>query len=137
MIDQKTAPYGALLMRITLGVMFLAHGAYLKVFVFTMPGTAQFFGSLGLPEFSAYLVVAAETIGGIALVLGYRVRLVALGMLPVLLGALWVHSGNSWVFSAKGGGWEYPLFLIAASVVQALIGNGAHAVGEKTDEQVA
>ncbi len=102
-----------------------------------MPGTAQFFGSLGLPEFSAYLVVAAETIGGILLVLGYRARLVALALIPVLLGAFWVHSGNGWVFSAKGGGWEYPLFLIVASFAVALIGNGAHALGNAGDEQVA
>ena len=39
MIDTKTAPYGALLLRVSLGVMFIAHSLYLKVMVFTIPGT--------------------------------------------------------------------------------------------------
>jgi putative oxidoreductase len=47
---------------------------------------------------------------------------------PVLLGALSVHLGNGWVFSAEGGGWEYPAFLAVASVVQALLGDGAYAL---------
>jgi len=131
MIDTKTAPYGALLLRIALGVMFIAHSLYLKVFVFTVPGTVQFFESLGLPGFTAYLVIGAEIFGGVALILGVYTRLVALALVPVLLGALWVHSGNGWVFSAKGGGWEYPLFLTAAAFVQALLGGGAHRVLEK------
>lgn len=137
MIDQKTAPYGAMLLRVSLGVMFIAHSVYLKFFVFTLAGTAQFFGSLGLPEFSAYVVFAAEAIGGIALIAGFRARLVALALIPVLLGALWVHSGNGWVFSAEGGGWEYPLFLIVASIAQALLGDGAYAVDDRAAGQVA
>ena len=48
MIDTRTAPYAALIMRLTLGTMFVAH-ALLKLFVFTLPGTVQFFESLGLP----------------------------------------------------------------------------------------
>ena len=135
MIDQKTAPYGALVLRVGLGVMFIAHSVYLKFFVFTLAGTAQFFGSLGLPEFSAYLVFAAEAAGGLALVLGFRVRLVSLALLPVLAGAFWVHSGNGWLFSAEGGGWEYPLFLMVASVAQALMGSGAYALAPDIGER--
>jgi putative oxidoreductase len=48
MIDSRTAPYAALLLRVTMGIAFLAH-AGLKVFVFTLPGTAAFFDSVGLP----------------------------------------------------------------------------------------
>jgi len=50
--------------------MFIAHSLYLKVVVFTVPGTVQFFVSLGLPGFSAYAFIAAEVIGGTALALG-------------------------------------------------------------------
>lgn len=128
MIDNKTAPYAALILRVSLGVMFLAHSLYLKVFVFTVAGTVGFFESLGLPGFLAYLTIAAEILGGIALILGVQTRLVALALLPVLLGATWVHAGNGWVFSAEGGGWEYPVFLAVAAVVQGLLGNGAYAL---------
>ena len=128
MIDTKTAPYAALVLRVALGIMFLAHSLYLKVFVFTVAGTVGFFESLGLPGAFAYLTILAEIGGGLALILGFQTRLVAIALLPVLLGATWVHSGNGWVFSAEGGGWEYPVFLILATVVQALLGSGAYAV---------
>ena len=127
-IDNKTAPYAALVLRFALGIMFLAHGAYLKVFVFTLPGTAQFFASLGLPEFTAYLTVIVETVAGIALILGIYARYAAALTIPVLLGATWVHLGNGWLFTAEGGGWEYPVFLTIAAAVQAMLGDGAHAL---------
>jgi len=127
-IDLRTAPYAALLLRLSLGVMFLAHSVYLKFFVFSLPGTAKYFGSLGLPPESAYLVFAAETAGGLALILGFQTRTVAVTLIPVLLGATWAHSGNGWVFSADGGGWEYPLFLAVTAAVQALLGGGAYAL---------
>ena len=128
MIDTRTAPYAALVLRVALGVMFLTHSLYLKVFVFTVPGTVAFFESLGLPGVFAYLTILAEIGGGIALLLGFQTRLVAAALIPVLLGAPWAHSGNGWVFSNQGGGWEYPLFLVVATVVQALLGSGAYAV---------
>lgn len=127
MIDTKTAPLAGLLLRVALGVMFLAH-AWLKVAVFTLPGTVQFFESLGLPGVFAHLTIAAEGLGGIALILGVQTRLVAAGLIPVLLGALWAHAGNGWVFNAQGGGWEYPAFLAAAAAVQVLLGDGALAL---------
>ncbi len=124
----NTAPYGAFLLRVSLGVMYLAHGVVLKYFTFGLDGTAQFFQSIGYPAAFAYLVFAGETLAGIALVIGFQTRLAALAGIPILLGAFLVHAPNGWVFSAQGGGWEYPVFLIAASVVQALIGAGAFAV---------
>jgi putative oxidoreductase len=122
------ADLAAFILRVALGAMFLAHGLLLKVFVFTLPGTAQFFASLGLPGWTAYAVAAAETIGGVMLILGVQVRLVSLALLPILLGAFWVHAGNGWVFTAKGGGWEYPAYLVVLSLAQALLGEGAFAL---------
>ena len=136
MIDQRTAPYAALVMRLALGVMFIAH-AYLKVAVFTIPGTVQFFESLGLPGVVAYVVIAAEFLGGVALVLGWQTRVVALATIPILLGATWTHAGNGWVFSAPNGGWEYPLFLTVAAGVSALLGNGAYALSNATQAKRA
>jgi putative oxidoreductase len=110
---------GATLLRIALGIMFIAHSVVLKYFTFTLAGTAQYFASIGLPSFLAYVVFALEAVGGILLVLDIRTRWVALGLIPVLGGALWVHAGNGWVFNAPNGGWEYPLFLIVISLVVA------------------
>jgi len=131
MIDSRTAPYAALVLRVSLGLMFIAHSLVLKYFAFTLAGTAQFFESLGLPAVLAYATFWAELIGGILLVLGIGSRWVALALVPILVGATWVHFGNGWVFSAPNGGWEYPVFLIAASIVQALLGDGAYALGER------
>jgi putative oxidoreductase len=131
MIDSQTAPYGALVLRVSLGVMFLAHSLYLKLVVFTLPGTVRFFESVGLPAFATHLTILVEAIGGLMLILGVRTRYASLALLPVLLGATWVHWKNGWLFTNAGGGWEYPLFLAAATVAQALVGDGAHAAGAR------
>ncbi|HYC05789.1 MAG TPA: DoxX family protein [Azospirillaceae bacterium] len=110
----------ALLLRLSLGTMYLAH-AGLKLFTFGMAGTSAFFEAQGLPGWSAYAVVAAEAVGGVLLLLGIRAGLTAAALLPVLAGAAWVHLPNGWVFTAPGGGWEYPAFLAAASLVMLLL----------------
>ena len=124
------SPYGALLLRVSLGVMFVAH-SLLKILVFTLPGTVQFFESQGLPGVLAYVVTAAELGAGVLLILGWQARWVALATVPILLGAASVHWPNGWVFSAPGGGWEYPVFLAVAAVAQFLMGNGALAIGSR------
>jgi putative oxidoreductase len=130
MNDSTQAAYGAFVLRITLGVAFIAH-ALLKLLVFTLPGTAQFFGSIGLPPFLGYVVFAAELVGGVLLILGVGSRYVAAALVPIMLGATWAHFGNGWLFSAKDGGWEYPAFWTAATIAQALLGDGAFALGAK------
>ena len=127
MIDSRSAPYAALTLRIALGAMFIAH-ALLKVFVFTLPGTVQFFQSLGLPGALAYLMFAAELVGGVLIVLGLGTRWVAALLIPILLGATWAHASNGSVFTAPNGGGEYPAFLSAAALAQALLGDGAYAL---------
>ena len=128
MIDIRTAPYAALILRVSLGLMLLAHGLLLKVFTFTIPGTVGYFESIGYPGFLAYLVIGGEILGGIALILGVYTRAVALPALPILIGATLQHLGNGWVFTAPKGGWEFPAFWSVALVVQALLGDGAHAL---------
>ncbi len=107
--------------------MWIAH-ALLKLLVFTLPGTAQFFESIGLPGVVAYPVFAAELLGGMAIVAGVYPRQVSLALMPVLLGAAWVHLPNGWVHTSTGGGWEYPAFLAVASLVHWLLGDGAYSV---------
>ena len=127
MIDPRTASLGALLLRLSLGAMFIAHASF-KYFVFTLPGTARFFASVGFPGPLAYVVFAAELIGGAMLVLGVYARWVALAFVPLLLGATTVHWGNGWAFDSKGGGWEFPVFWAVVLVVQSMIGDGALAL---------
>jgi putative oxidoreductase len=119
--------YAALILRISLGTMFVSHGL-LKVFVFTLPGTVGFFQQLGLPGWAAYVVTLAEIGGGVLLLAGIGVRAVSVVLIPVLLGATFVHFGNGWLFSNANGGWEYPAFLTLAAVVQTLLGPGRFAV---------
>jgi|SRR5450756_472139 len=128
MIDSRTAPYAALLLRVSLGVLFLAH-ASLKLFVFTPAGTAKFFGSVGLPPALAYVIMTAEVLGGIALILGIWTRVVAIVLAPVLLGAIFtVHGAAGFFFTNPNGGWEYPAFWAVALIVQALLGDGIYAL---------
>lgn len=128
MNDIRNAQYGATVLRLSLGGMYIAHSLVLKHFTYTLPGTAQFFESLGLPGALAYATFWAELIGGLMLVAGIASRWVALALVPVLAGAAWAHAGNGWVFSAQNGGWEYPVFLIAMSFVLALLGDGRYAL---------
>lgn len=125
--ETNSTDYAAFVLRVTSGVAFLAHG-WLKVSVFTIPGTVAFFESLGLPGFFAYLTILAELGGGLALILGVGVRVVSIPLIAVLLGSLWAHSGNGWTFSNSGGGWEFPLFWALIQTVILMLGAGAYAL---------
>ena len=129
MIDAKMAPYAALLLRVSMGVLFMLHGLYLKAMVFGMAGTGKYFAGLGLPDWYAWIVMLYETIGGLALVLGIQTRWVALFLGVHLLFAAYLgHAANGFWFTAKGGGWEYPLFWAIACFALTLLGDGAHAL---------
>lgn len=140
MIDTRTAPYAALMLRVSLGLLFLAH-AGLKFFVFTPAGTVGFFQSLGLPAALAYVTILAEVIGALLLISGLFARYVSLALLPILIGAIvFVHAQNGWLFSNENGGWEFPAFWALALIVQSLLGSGAYALslegGRVTLQQV-
>lgn len=127
MIDQRFASHAALLLRLGLGAMWITH-ALLKVLVFTVSGFQGFLASHGMPPALALPIIAIELIGGALIVLGIHGRLVSLLLLPVLIGATAVHAANGWVFSNPQGGWEYPVFLMAMSIVHGLLGDGAFSV---------
>ena len=127
MIDQRFSPYAALLLRLSLGTMWLSH-ALLKLLVFTLPGFQGFLAAHGMPTALALPVVLLELAGGALILLGFHGRVASLALLPVLAGATLAHAANGWVFSAANGGWEYPVFLVAASIVHALLGDGAWAL---------
>ncbi|OYY07785.1 MAG: hypothetical protein B7Y70_13835 [Rhizobiales bacterium 35-68-8] len=127
MIDARTAPYGLFLLRAALGLMWVSH-ALLKLFVFGIAGFGGYLGSLGLPSQLAAPVIAIELVGGLLILAGIHARQVSVLMIPVMIGAMSAHLGNGWLFSAAGGGWEYPAFLIVVSVVVGLAGEGAFAL---------
>lgn len=131
-LDRLTqADAAATLLRLTSGAFFVAHAA-LKIFVFTPAGTAGYFQSIGLPGFLGYLTIIVELLGGLALIAGFKTRLVSLGLIPVLLGAAYFgHGANGFFFSNANGGWEYPVFWAVTLAVQALLGNGAYAIEKR------
>lgn len=124
-LSQQT---GLALLRIAFGVLLFAHGYLLKIETFTVAGTIGFFESLGLPAIAAYAVIFAEVAGGLALIFGFLTRLTAWLSLPVMLGATWVHLNNGWVFSAQGGGWEFPALLAVLAITLGLTGSGRWAL---------
>jgi len=125
----RTDAWGIALLRVALGIMFLAHSIILKWLSFTLAGTAQFFEGVGLPGWFAYATFAAEAVGGALLVLGVQTRWVALALSPILIGAIvTVHGAKGWVFTAEGGGWEYPAYLFVLCLAQALLGDGRFAL---------
>jgi putative oxidoreductase len=125
--NKDLTPYAATILRVALGSLALAH-AYLKIHVFTIPGTVQFFESIGYPGFFAYLVIFGELAGGIALILGAYTRLVAALLIPILIGATLQHIPNGWMFASPNGGWEFPAFWTVTLVVQFLLGGGKYSV---------
>ena len=128
MIDTRTAPYAALLLRVTTGLLFLVHGLT-KLLVFTPAGTAGFFESLGLPGWLGIATLVVEILGGAALILGIGTRIVSAALVPVLLGAaVTAHWGNGFGWSNPNGGWEYPVMWAAVQASLALLGDGAHAL---------
>jgi putative oxidoreductase len=133
-MDNLNPQFGAAISRIGLGAVLIAHSAWLKLVVFTLPGTAQYFASIGLPGSSAYLVFAVELVAGLALIVGWQTRLAALASVPVLFGATWAHAANGWLFTNANGGWEYPLFLALIAIAQVFLGPGAWALDRRGSE---
>lgn len=125
-LDQKYAPIAVTLLRVALGIMFLAHSVLLKLITYTLPGTAAYLESFGWPGYLAYVAFFPEAVGGVMLVLGIQARWVALALTPILLGAIGFHSGFGWVFDSLHGGWEYPAFLSLLTVCQFLLGDGRY-----------
>lgn len=129
MTNPELAGTAALLLRVSLAIMFFAH-AWLKIKVYTPAGTVKYFESLGVPGWLAYATMAAEIGGGALLLLGIETRWVALLLVPLILGTIvLVHGKAGWLFTNKDGGWEYPAFWIVGLLALALLGDGSAALG--------
>lgn len=122
-MKQYQTDLASLILRIALGVMFLAHGST-KLLVFTPAGTAQFFESLGFPGVVGYLTIVFEIGAGTLLLLGILTRIISLFAFIQMVVISFIHSVNGWTFSNTGGGWEYPAFMALTAVSLALLGSG-------------
>jgi putative oxidoreductase len=123
-VTHTTHAWGTTLLRVVVGAIFVAHGAQ-KLFQFTPAGLAVFFDSIGIPfaTANAYLVIAVELLGGLAMIAGFGTRIVAVLFASVMAVAfLTVHLPNGFFLP---DGYEFVLVLFAASVTLALQGAGA------------
>lgn len=129
--------WGATVLRIPLGIIFVAHGAQ-KLFGwfggYGLEGTGQWMASIGLePGFLlALLAGSAEFFGGLALIVGALVRPAAAVLAFTMVVAIFaVHIGNGLFMSNNG--YEFGLALLAASVALAIGGAGRGSI----DHQIA
>jgi uncharacterized membrane protein YphA (DoxX/SURF4 family) len=113
--------FSLLLLRIALGAVFIAHG-YQKLVGLT--GTVGFFGKIGLPEPVAYLVIAAEILGGLGVLLGFFTRFSAMAIAVVMIGAISILKYKSGFV----GGYEFDATLLAIAIALIFSGPGQYAL---------
>ncbi len=121
------------ILRLVLGVVFLAHGSQKMLGWFGgygFHGTMGFFEHLGMPAPVAFLVICTEFFGGLGLIVGLLTRIAALGIGVEMIGAIFmVHLPNgffmNWYGTQKGEGFEYHLLAIATAAALLLRGAGA------------
>jgi len=119
------ASYGAMLLRLILGIVYIMH-AYLALAVLGPSGMIAYQARAGVPfpEIATWYLILAHGLGGILLVLGIFTRWAALANVLAMLGAIvFVHLKKG--FWAHEGGYEYVLVLLVATLVVAMIGGGA------------
>lgn len=87
--------------------------------IFGLDHSAHYFASVALPPQAAYLMAAAELVGGVMLALGLCVRQVAIGLLPIAIGAGLVHFGSN-----PGAGLTDGAYLVGCLAGQVLLASG-------------
>jgi putative oxidoreductase len=112
---------GLLLIRLGLGVVFLAHGVQKLQGI---EGVIGFFGKIGLPAFLAWAVAIIETLAGAAMLLGAFTGVAGVSIAIIMLGAIFTAKKSA----AFMGGWEFDLVLLTSALGVALLGPGKYAV---------
>jgi putative oxidoreductase len=122
------------ILRLVLGVVFLAHGCQKMLGWFGgygFKGTMGFFTQMmHIPAPFAFLAIAAEFFGGLGLIVGLLTRVAAFGItVNMLVAILTVHLANgffmNWTGQQKGEGFEYHLLVLAITVALMIRGAGA------------
>jgi putative oxidoreductase len=125
------APFAPTLLRLTMGTLFLAHGFLWKIVQTGPQHVVPWFVSQGYPAWFAWVVIALEISGGIALILGWRVRIVALMLAGLMAGIVAQQFPNGWIYTYQHGGWEYPAFWTLALIALAMLGGGRLALDNR------
>ena len=132
------SPLGATVLRTMLGVVFIAHGYYFYDVITSDALSAMITKRLGLPlgDYVTSYILLAHFVGGIMLILGIFTRLAAMANLPIMMGAVLLFHFDQGFFlrgviidAARGKvdvvGYEYALFVLAATLAQCFLGTGA------------
>ena len=141
MTKEKQFDVGLLVLRVSLGIVFIAHG-YLKVFTFGLKHAMEVFEAHTvwhinmIPGWVALPSAAIEWVGGILLILGVKTRLITPFLAAVAFGAGAVHFENGWNYTSKpDGGWEYGIFLCLCCIVVFLVGPGKYTLAQSMDNR--
>ena len=132
------SPLGATVLRIMLGVVYIAHGYYAYDVITSDALSAMITKRLGLPvgDFAATYLLGAHFVGGVMLILGIFTRLAAMANLPIMIAAVLLFHFDQGFFlrgvitdvargKADVAGYEYALFVLAATLAQCFLGTGA------------
>lgn len=132
------SPLGATVLRVMLGGVFIAHGYYVYDVVTSDALSAMITKRLGLPlgDYVTSYILLAHFVGGIMLILGVFTRVAAMANLPIMMGAVLLFHFDQGFFlraviidAARGkadvAGYEYALFVLAATFAQCFLGTGA------------
>ena len=141
MTEEKQLDIGLLLLRVSLGIVFIAHG-YLKVFTFGLKHAMEVFEAHTVlhinlvPGWLALPSAVIEWVCGIMLILGVKTRLITPFLAAVAFGAGAVHFENGWNYTSKpDGGWEYGIFLCLCCIVVFLAGPGKYTLSRYVDNR--
>jgi len=132
------SPLGATVLRIMLGVVYIAHGYYAYDVITSDALSAMITKRLGLPvgDFAATYLLGAHVVGGVMLILGIFTRWAAMANLPIMIAAVLLFHFDQGFFlrgvitdvgrgKADVAGYEYAMFVLAATLAQCFLGTGA------------
>lgn len=117
--------YGMLTLRVCIGLAMLPYGLSKIGFMGqgSVSGTVQFMSGMGIPAIIAYLVILAETVGCVALILGFCTRFCAASLAVVMAGAVYFMFGNGYMM-----GYATPLLFLIAYIPLVINGAGAYSM---------
>ena len=120
-----------LILRVASALAFLYHGSAILFGAFGGPGPQQFASFMKMPAVVGYLVGLLQVLGGLAMLTGFLIRVGAMCIIIVMLGAIFlVHLPHG--FDITKGGMEYALTQLLIAVALLITGAGAYSVGGGT-----